>query len=108
MEIAYKNAGLLGPLREGSGHPEELRLRLRQRLSEFVAATSLADLRFHSAANIRVHGNNGSTEFSSRLTDQHKLVFRPLPREGSNPSGENGCWDRITAIELLAITPHES
>jgi plasmid maintenance system killer protein len=108
MEIAYKDAGLLAPLREETGQPEELRLRLRQRLSEFVAAASLADLRLHGPAKIRVHGSNGSSEFSSRLTDQHRLVFRPLPREGSDTPAVNESWDRITAIELLAITPHES
>lgn len=108
MEIAYKDAGLLAPLHEKSGHPEDLRLRLRQRLSEFVAAPCLADLRLHGPANIRAHGTNGSTEYSTYLTDQHRLVFRPLPREGSTSLGDNGNWNQITAIELIAIAPHES
>jgi len=108
MEIAYKDAGLLAPLRGDTGHPEELRLRLRQRLSEFAAATNLGDLRSHGPAKIRLHGSNGSSEFSSHLTDLHRLVFRPLPREGSISREDNGSWDRITAIELLAITPNES
>ena len=109
MELFLQNPECLKlPCSSQNGGLASLQNRLRQRLSEFSAARTLGDFRNHRPADVRVHGDNGATSFSSRLDDHHRLVFTPCENGEEEVVCDETPWDQISAIKLLTInTDHD-
>ena len=110
MELFLRNPECLKlPSSSQNGEAAKLNSRLRQRLSELSAARNLGDLKKHRPADVRIDGENGSTSFSSRLDDHHRLVFTACENGEVEEVDKETPWDQISAIQLLTIqTDHDS
>lgn len=102
MKITYQDDTILKPI-STAARSSPLGKRLNQRLTELSVAEVLGDLTAHNPADIRCHGSNGDFCFSSRLTDDKRIVFKPLDCDGLGQVAESVSMEEIRAIELVKI-----
>ena len=100
MEIMFRDASILEPLKTRAKDKSALGNRLNQRLCELAAADSLQDVAHLRALNLTSRDSNGT--FSVRLNETARLVIRALALPSS---GAVSNLDSVSEIELLAIEP---
>lgn len=106
MRIIYQDNAILKSISKGTGLTV-LGKRLNQRLTELSVAEVLGDLVAHRPADIRSHGSNGDFCFSSRLTDDKRIVFKPLDCDDLGHVAESVSMEEIRAIELVKIANND-
>lgn len=77
-------------------------LRIIQRVSELMAASTLADLDRHEAVNLQVISPPPKPLFTMDLLDSGRLIFTPSSAVSVNEHGQMP-WECITSVELISI-----
>ena len=81
--------------------PERAR-RLRRRLDDLRAATTLAEMRHLPGRCHELHGNR-SGQFSLDLDHPYRLIFEPA-HEPTPRKGDGGLdWTSITRVKVIGI-----
>lgn len=81
---------------------ERQSLRIIQRVSELMAAATLADLDRHEAVNLQVISPPPKPLFTMDLLDSARLIFAPSCAVSVNEHGQMS-WECITSVELISI-----
>ncbi len=108
MEVTYRTSKL--PKLAGSKKALSAELgtvcakKFEQRISEFIAADCLEDLRHLPGPRVHELKGNRKGQFSADLKHPLRLIF--VPTNTPEPRKEDGGWDwaRITIIEIHEIT----
>ena len=111
MEIIFASSRIAKELNSEKGlkqYPEKIRKTIRNRLVQIQAAENLNDLFIHPfVPRMNLHKLEGGNDlYAINVSDQHRMILRPVIQDHDSESLENPCTIHCVEIVEAAIDYH--
>ncbi|MGO1368531.1 hypothetical protein [Senegalia sp. (in: firmicutes)] len=100
MKVEYRTQKLKkqceNPKKAQKQYGKDIGIKLTQRVSELLAATSLLDIQYIPSARLHRLKGTRSDEYAINLVHPFRLVIKPI-------LGENGDLNELKSIDIVRI-----